>query len=173
MLREFCGLTAGLSWRLAGAGRWQNGSGMVIDRTKDWEVWTARFRDFLNDCVGSDAAEESDRIREAGLLLQETPLGLRHAFDLDTIDEMLTCGAAESAVLAILGPDVAFMLSRGGSGSCLATVVMDDESEEMISEGATVALALLAAHVSLLLARMEFDRQDLESIEVPPAARLH
>ncbi|CDO35555.1 MULTISPECIES: hypothetical protein [Novosphingobium] len=139
----------------------------------DWEVWTARLRDFLNDCVGSDAAEESDRIREAGLLLQGTPLGMKHELDLNAIEAMLASGAAESAVLAILGPDIAFMLSRGGSGSCLATVVMDDESEEMISEGATVALALLAAHVSLLLARLEFDGQDLETIEVPPAARLH
>ncbi|EHJ61656.1 hypothetical protein [Novosphingobium pentaromativorans] len=145
----------------------------MIERTTDWEVWTARLRDFLNDCVGSDAEEEGDRIREAGLLLQGTPLALKHELDFPVVEAMLACGAAESAVLAILGPEVAFMLSRGGSGSCLATVVMDDESEEMISEGATVALALLAAHVSLLLARLDFDRQDLEAFEVPPAARLH
>lgn len=94
-------------------------------------------------------------------------------FDALAIDEMLDCGAAESAVLAILGPETSFMLSRGGGGSCLATVVVDDGSEETMSEGATIALALLAAYVSLLLARFERDTKEPSCVDIARSARLH
>ncbi|HKT84593.1 MAG TPA: hypothetical protein VJQ77_00755 [Novosphingobium sp.] len=144
----------------------------MSEHTFDSDVSIARLRDFLNDCVGSAACEEADRIREAGLLLQGVPLIAGACPDLETVDTMLSCGAAESAVLTILDPDMAFMLSRGVGGSCLATVVVEDGSEEIISEGATVALALLAAYVSLLLARFELVQAAVR-ITIPSSARIH
>jgi len=139
----------------------------------DSDVSVARLRDFLNDCVGSAACEEGDRIREAGLLLQRAAIAGCGSPDIGAIETMLSCGAAESAVLAILDPDLAFMLSRGVGGYCLATVVVEDGSEEIMSEGATVSLALLAAYVSLLLARLERVRAEAIRITVPRSARVH
>lgn len=145
---------------------------VLTKRPFDFDVWAARLRDFLNDCVASAACEEADRVREACLLLQGTPLSNREASDFAAIEAMLACGAAASAALAVLGPEVSFMLSRGASGSCLATVVVDDDSEEMMSEGATVALALLAAHASLLISRLD-DDLEARSMTPPPPGRLH
>lgn len=146
---------------------------MLSEQIFDSDVSIARLRDFLNDCVGSDACEEADRIREAGLLLRGAALIGGACPDLGALEMMLSCGAAESAVLTILDPGMAFMLSRGAGGSCLATVVVEDGSEEIISEGATVALALLAAYVSLLLARFEQAQAETVRIMIPRSTRLH
>lgn len=111
------------------------------------------MRDFLHDCAASGPAEQGDRIREAVRLL-----GMASA--AESIEAKLASGAPESAVLELIGPETAFMLSRGGNGSCLAAVVLPDGSEEMISEGSTLALAMLAAHVSSLLADAELGERN-------------
>lgn len=145
----------------------------LTDRDSETDVWIARLRDFLHDCAGSAPAEEHDRIREAILLLHD-PDGQNGApFDPATIEAMLACGASESAVLTILGPDINCMVSRGSAGSCLATLVLPDGSEEVISEGATIALALLAANVSMLLAGLERDESISAPMTLPVGARLH
>ena len=146
---------------------------ILSEQTLDPDISIARLRDFLNDCVGSAACEEADRIREAGRLLQEAAPVDGGCPDLGAVESMLACGAAESAVMSILDPDMAFMLSRGVGGSCLATVVVEDGSEEIISEGATVALALLAAYVSLLLARSERVETETVRIVIPRSVRIH
>lgn len=143
------------------------------ERNPDSGVSTARLRDFLNDCAGSAACEEADRIREAVMLLRGVPAEEGSIADAASVEAMLACGAVESAVLAILRPEVSFMLSRGGSGACLATVVVEDGSQEMISEGATIALALLAAYVSLLVVRSERDDPRIDRMGDPLSARLH
>lgn len=146
---------------------------VLSNRNSESDVRAARLRDFLNDCVGSAACEEADRIREAVLLLDGGASPNGQPPDPVVVEAMLACGAAESAVLAILHPDMSFMLSRGAGGSCLATVVVEDGSEEMISEGSTIALALLAAYASLLLSRTEREDAEMNRIMVPPSARFH
>lgn len=131
------------------------------------------MRDFLHDCAGSAPAEEHDRIREAILLLYDPDGRNGEPFDPATVESMLACGAGESAVLAILGPDVNCMVSRGSAGSSLATLVLPDGSEEVISEGATIALALLAAYVSMLLAGLEREEGISAPLTLPVGARLH
>ncbi len=118
-------------------------------------AYARRLRDFLHDCAGSAACEEIDRIREALALLDG--VGIDGAIPLDRvrIDAMLECGAAMSAVLEIIGPDMPFMLSRGSHDTCLATVVPPGGSEEAIAEGSTLALAMLAGHVAAVLAKGE------------------
>ncbi len=143
------------------------------------EVWTARLRDFLHDCAGSAPSEEHDRIREAVLLLLHDPRPRddnkphRAHFDPVAIEAMLGCNASESAVLALIGPDDTFMLSRGMNGTCLATLVMADGSEEMICEAATLSLALLAAYVSKLLTVMERRNQEKSQARLPLGVRIH
>lgn len=68
---------------------------------------------------------------------------------------MIECGAYESAVLALIGGETAFMLSRGGNGACIASAVHPDGCQDLIAEGCTLALALLAAHVATILAGAE------------------
>ena len=69
-----------------------------------------------------------------------------------TLEALLALGAHESAALALMGDDSAFMLSRGTNGNCLASVMLPDSLEEMVAEGSTLALALLCAFLSSLLA---------------------
>ncbi|WP_395329002.1 hypothetical protein WBP06_14210 [Novosphingobium sp. BL-8H] len=145
----------------------------MTDHVSETEVWTARLRDFLHDCAGSAAVEEHDRIREAVLLLHDPAGDAAATFEPATIEAMLACGAAESAVLTILGPDVNCMVSRGSAGTCLATLVLPDGSEEVICEGATLALALLAAYVSMLLAGLEREDAISSPLTLPAGARLH
>lgn len=139
------------------------------------EVWTARLRDFVHDCIDSTVDEEAARIREAALLLHSgTMMGRRiHGADPAVVDTMLACGAAESAVLAMFAPDAVFMVSRGQGNACLATVIAGEEADEVISEGPTLALALLAAYVAGVLAELE--RQgDMPCVPfVQPVTRVH
>lgn len=106
----------------------------------------ARLRDFLGDCLASTAGEEEVRLQEAAVLMGIPPE------DHAVLQAMLACRAYESAALLVMGADRPFLLSQGGTGTCLASAVCADGSGDKTAEGATLALALLAAHVSALLA---------------------
>ncbi|EZP81528.1 hypothetical protein BV97_02746 [Novosphingobium resinovorum] len=136
-------------------------------------VHARRLRDFLHDCAGSAACEEIDRIHEALHLLSGSGVDGAVPLDRVRINAMLDCGAGMSAVLEIIGPDMPFMLSRGGHDTCLATVVPPGGSEEAIAEGSTLALAMLAGHVAAVLAKGE---RGAHAADVPLASasiRLH
>lgn len=98
-------------------------------------------------------------MREAALLLRcgTACMAGRNGVDPDSVEAMLACGATASAVMAMLGPETVFMLSRGQGNSCLATVIAAHGVEEVLSEGSTLALALLAAYAGALLAGIESD----------------
>mgnify|MGYP002078487010 CR=1 FL=1 len=123
------------------------------------EMWTARLRDFVHECIESTAREEASRVREAARLFAygaEAGMGGgADGIDLAVIDAMLACGAAESAVLAMLSPRTVFMVSRGQGNSCLATVIVGESGDEVISEGPTVALALLSAYSAAQLSALD------------------
>lgn len=146
------------------------------DRAGD-ALFRARLDDLLHDCVASAAVEQTDRIGEAAHLLWDAAragrIPLCPAANCDTIIALARQGAPESAVLALIGGETSFMLSRGGNGACLATVVLPDGSEEAIAEGATLALALLAAHLSSLLADAENCSGVSPSLHAPVGARLN
>lgn len=142
----------------------------TLDKFGGERAHAKRLRGFLHDCTGSTPSEEADRVREALVLLADVtgmyPRG--HA----RIEAMLACDAATSAVLEVLGGEPNFMLSRGEGDSCLATVVPLD-GEEVIAEGTTPALALLAAHVAGVLARIERTAPMLEVPLAPVSMMLH
>lgn len=143
----------------------------------------ARLRDFLHDCVASDAWEEADRVREALVLLHGPGAGIGTSMgmgmgmgprpDAIGIAAMLDCGAAESAVIALLGPAATFMVSRGEGQACLATVISAPGEEEIIAEGASVALALLGAYASSVLAILVRGDNPSGRGAPPASARLH
>jgi hypothetical protein len=102
------------------------------------------LRDFLHECVASTPTDQAARLVEAAHLL--APLCDMHGFEA-----MIACGAYESAALLVLGEGRPFLISRGANGVCLASTVFA-EDEEATAQGATPALALLAAHVAAVLA---------------------
>jgi len=107
------------------------------------------LRDFVNECAGTAPSEQAGRLRDAAILF-----GLS-AVDGQSLEAMLACEAYESAALLVLGDVPPFLLSRGASGCCLASMVLPDGTEEVVAEGATLALALLAAHAAVVLADPE------------------
>jgi len=109
------------------------------------------LRRFLASCAVAGAAEQADRLREAaGLLGLDTWSEEGRVFEA-----MLNCGAYESAGLVLLGGSTPFILSRGGPGTCLASTMLAHNSEEVVVESATLALALVAAHVTAILAEID------------------
>lgn len=136
------------------------------------ELWQERLRDLLDDCVGSTALEEADRIREAARILGAEGGVACASVNFARLEQLLEADAPESAVLSLLGPRVPFMLSRG-NGSCLATVLVPEEGGEVMAEGATMALALLAAHVSALLAGSEQAHEAIADTGPLASVRLH
>ena len=106
--------------------------------------------------VASASSETADRLREARALFAQT--GGRVAGipaelpDPAAFEALLACAGHDSAAMALLGRDTGFILSRGGNGVCLATIATGGGSEDVTAEGATTALALLAAQVAAILA---------------------
>jgi hypothetical protein len=106
------------------------------------------LRDLLHDCVGSPASNQAACLIEAARLL-------RSAAEVTRVEAMVACDAFESAASLVLGPDRPFLVSRGATGLCLATTLIasgETEEREATGEGATPALALLAALAAALLA---------------------
>lgn len=136
-------------------------------------IWAARLRDFLHECVSSATSEEEDRIREAALLLARMGGKDFRRVDPLAIEAMLASGAGESAVLELVGPQVPFIVSRGGNGRCLASLVMSDGVEEVLAEGASLALAMLAAYAAFLLQDMQQDEAHGGMRAMEAASRLH
>lgn len=117
--------------------------------------WAAALQDFLQDCDGSDAPEQASRLEEALALLLRAPVGLAEwQGDLPEtagLAAMIAAGACESAALALLPPEAGYMLSRGGNGVCMASIVLPDSDEDLTSSGQTPALALLSALMLALI----------------------
>ena len=115
--------------------------------------WRMRLEELGHACRISEAAGQSDGVREAFDLLmlappgQQSHLGPHLAPKLAEakIDAMLAAGAFESAALALLPQHAGYMLSRGPSGEHLASVFLPDSDRETTAGGATAALALVAA----------------------------
>lgn len=136
-------------------------------------IWEARLRDFLHECVSSAASEEEDRILEGATLLRRLEGHVRQRLDLVAIEAMLASGAAESAVLELIGPDAPFIISRGGGGTCLTTLVLPNGGEEVMAEGVTLALSLLAAYAAYLVQQMEQGDEAGAIAGLEATARLH
>ncbi|WP_156843230.1 hypothetical protein [Novosphingobium aquimarinum] len=121
------------------------------------EVWTARLENFLNDCMNSREEEQNARIADAANLFLSIPLVQSQSADAaktGSVRALIAAGAALDAALAIIGTDAVFMLSRGGDGTCLATMILSDGTEEVMGEAGTPALALLAAYTAAVLTRV-------------------
>jgi hypothetical protein len=115
----------------------------------DNRTWYARMADLAGVACDCAAEAEADVLRAAMALLAAAPPGQRARFatlpSRGQFEALLAAGAGESAALALLPPDAAYIVSRGGAGVNLASVMVDGDDEEVAAEAATAGLALLAA----------------------------
>ncbi|PEQ14290.1 hypothetical protein B2G71_01415 [Novosphingobium sp. PC22D] len=138
------------------------------------DLWTARLKGFLDDCVRSTVDDEGERMAEAAslFLAENRGQGGSQAWAAaGSIDRLLSNGAPVDAAISLMGEGVSFMLSRGGGGTCLATIVVVEGSEEVVAEGATPALALIGAYAAALLAEGGGDSRSLAPAH--PSGRVH
>ncbi|MBU6269651.1 MAG: hypothetical protein KGN34_19050 [Sphingomonadales bacterium] len=115
----------------------------------DTLTWSRRVALLAATACDVPADQEQTLLREALAILAMAPSLHAPRFaalpDADRFEELLAIGACESAALALLPADAAFILSRGSQGIILASVMLDGEDEEVAAEAATSGLALLAA----------------------------
>lgn len=128
---------------------------------------------FLNDCAGSAACEEGDRVRDAMRLLGGSGPDASGPLDMAMLETMVDSGAAVAAAIAIVGRESCLMLSRGSGNVCLASIAPAGTGDDVTAQGPTLALALLAAHVESVLRRLEGGSAAAGSAVQGSAARLH
>lgn len=106
--------------------------------------------DFQATCGSSSAEDEGQRLRDAVRLFSG-----KAASDGAEVRRLVEAEAFESAAIFLVGEALPFLLSRGGDGTCLASIVAPD-GEEILAEGATPALALLGAYAGAALSAAAF-----------------
>ena len=139
------------------------------------EMWRERVRRFVRDCEESAAGLEPQRLREAADIVSSGPMPhsvfTRAGLEIATLDGLIEAGAFESAALAVIGDRAALMMSRSADGRCLATIA--DHGVEATAEGASLALALLAAFAGSLLAATNASGAAHGERTAHPPTRIH
>ena len=119
---------------------------------------------FAELCAASGPADQARRLREALALTRATRAR-------DMIEVMIAAGAFESGALAVIGADATWIVSKGGTGRCLASIVLPGMSEEVSAEAASPALALLAAWAKAALVSVSRPAAD-QALPARPAGTL-
>ena len=118
--------------------------------------WRSRLQDFQYSCEASGPSEQSRRIREASFIFVDALRALRMPLpplqSRARLEEMLAAGAYESAALGLLRREAGLLLSRAANGTCFATVSVPGRTGDRSAVGDTIALAMLGAEASALLA---------------------
>lgn len=131
------------------------------------EAWLERLTDLLHDCAASVPGEQAERLLAAYALFADgSPAEARVLAAVPEprgFGHLLACAAWESAALALVNPQAAFMLSRAGSGAALATVTVPGRGTEATVEASTPALALLGAQLAGLIELTQGDERGARS----------
>lgn len=136
--------------------------------------WHRALGELALACSGSFPGDEAQRLRELRRLLAGAPA---HASGhglltppAERLDELIAAGAGASAVLAFVGPDCGYLISRGAAGQHLVSIILPGATEETSASGDSLALALISA-IALALVGVDSGRTDLRSPD--RAARLN
>ncbi len=117
-------------------------------------LWRQRLRALCDGAAEAEPGEADDCLREAYALLAVAPRGLGSWLPVlphqRAFDALLAAGGGESAALALLPDEAGYLLSRGASGANLASVVLPGRIEDISSQGASAALALVSARAGAL-----------------------
>lgn len=118
-------------------------------------VWYARIGTLVRDLCDAEAVEEPRLLRQAIGLFLMAPAGQKARFaklpTVHQLEALIAVGAGESAALSLLPDNAAYIVSRGGNGVHLASVLLDGVDEEVAAEAATAGLAVLAAFTGALM----------------------
>lgn len=147
--------------------------------------WRLRLAELCRDCASAEAEDESALLRQALRLMALAPGGTGLADHLPPrarFDALLGEGAHDSAVLALLPEEAAYIISRSGGGKAIASVLLPLMEEEISAEADSAAMALLSALCACLQwacgvfetgQSLENHHMDLPVWQVPPGVMVH
>ncbi len=140
------------------------------------EPWQCGVAELALACAGSDVADEAERLNELLVLLRSCPPGINPGLvvpETGRLAQLLAAGAATAAVMELFeGAEAGYLLSRGGGGQYLASVIIPGAAEEVSAGGDSAALALLGA-IALALADMAPQLPLARDLRVPDGVRLN
>lgn len=115
--------------------------------------WQRQLLEFQRRCEPATPEEEADLIREGFSLFALVPPSWGLALCRNgkrELEEMFAVGAYASAAMALLDPEINFMVSRGRRSLHFASVVLPGQKSESSGVADTLGLALLAALAAAL-----------------------
>ena len=116
--------------------------------------WQRQLTEFQRRCEEATPEEEADLIREACSLFALVPRSWGISLCRNSkreLEEMFAVGAYQSAVIALLDPEINFMVSRGKRSLYFASIVLPGQRSESSGVADTMGLALLAALATALV----------------------
>lgn len=140
--------------------------------------WRLRLAELCRDCSAANGGEEAGPLRLAWHLLAKAPDGaangmgamVHHLPTRPHFEALLALRAYDSAALALMPDQAAYILSRSASGDYLASVLLPHGDEEMTAQAPTLALALVSALLACLARIAGGAGGDWP---MPPGASLH
>lgn len=124
--------------------------------------WCDALRELTLFCAGDDACDTPVRLRELNTLMLKAPaVAVFDAFTPLTpgrLETLIQLAAYETAVMAMMGAGIGFLVSRNGDGASLATVALAYSLPEKSGSGVTPALALIGA-LALAMSSVEVAAQ--------------
>lgn len=111
--------------------------------------WFDALGELALDCAGAFADDEAELLRRFHSLINHAPsvafLDGMAAPDPVLFETLVSLGAGTSAALSLIGEDSGYMLSRGGDGQYLASVMLPGRYEEATAGADSAALAIVGA----------------------------
>lgn len=142
----------------------------------DARPWQRGVAELALACAGSYAADEAERLNELLVLLRSCPPSIEPGLivpEAGRLAQLLAADAAAAAVMELFeGADAGYLLSRGGGGQYLASVIMPGAAEEVSAGGESAALAMLGA-IALALADMAPQLPLARDLRAPGGVRLN
>lgn len=111
--------------------------------------WFDALGELALACSGAFAEDEAELLRRFLGLIDHAPSaafldGMAQP-DPVLFETLVSIGAATSAALSLIGEDAGYMLSRGGDGQYLASVILPRRLDEATAGADSAALAIVGA----------------------------
>ncbi len=111
--------------------------------------WFNALGELALACAGAFADDEAELLRRFHGLIDHAPsaafLDGLAAPDSVLFETLVSLGAGTSAALSLIGKYASYLLSRGGDGQYLASVMLPGHYDEATAGADTAALAIVAA----------------------------
>lgn len=124
------------------------------DLTMTTSEWRLALAQLCQASALAESGEEDVLLRQGHALLASLPdqrsTLADHLPPMARFEALLVAGAYDSAALSLMPEAGSYMLSRGGEGGAMASVLLPGMEEEMTSEAESPALALMSALAAAL-----------------------